>query len=186
MTDRSSQYSSLDSRGEEFFNPPTFLAIVPIYRRTVYDGESRTDFSITQKLKRLNQNYTAFNLGANAIPFVNIGDKAFYQSSHWILESVEFHRASFMENEIRGNREKWAARKKRPRLRKRKARKRKGGINWANQSGGEDETGELKTHRDATGRALRSRPIHPSSCTYVRTYVRTFGCRRICPITLIA
>lgn len=125
-------------------------------------------------MKRLNQNYTAFNLGANAIPFVNIGDKAFYQSSHWILESVEFHRASFMENEIRGNREKWAARKKRPRLRKRKARKRKGGINWANQSGGENETGELKTHRDATGRALRSRPIHPSSCTYVRRYVRTY------------
>lgn len=87
-----------------------------------------------------------------------------------------------MENEIRGDREKWAARKKRPRLRKRKARKRKGGINWANQSGYEDETGELKTHRDATGRALRSRPIHPSS----RTYVHTFGCRRVCPITLIA
>lgn len=77
-----------------------------------------------------------------------------------------------MENEIRGDREKWAARKKRPRLRKRKARKRKGGINWANQSGSEDETGELKTHRDAAGRALRSHPIHPSSRTYVRTYIR--------------
>lgn len=102
-----------------------------------------------------------------------ICDKAFYQSSYWILASIEFHRIRVsLENEICGDREKWAARKKRPRLRKRKARKRKGGINWANQSDGEDETEELKTHRDATGRALRSRPIHPSSRTYIRTYIR--------------
>lgn len=55
---------------------------------------------------------------------------------------------------------------------KKSAEEKEGGINWANQSGGEDETGELKTHRDATGRTLRSRPIHPSSRTYVRTYIR--------------
>lgn len=34
--------------------------------------------------------------------------------------------------------------------------RRKDGINWANQSGDEDETGELKTHRDATARDRKS------------------------------
>lgn len=45
-------------------------------------------------------------------------------------------------------------------------------LGESERRGGADETGELKTHRDATGRALRSRPIHPSSRTYVRTYIR--------------
>jgi len=87
-----------------------------------------------------------------------------------------------LENEIRDDREKWAARKKRPRLRKRKARKR---IGW-------DKLGESVRRRGrAKNSSRRDWPrvtFSPYSSieSYVRTYVHTFGRRRICSITLIA
>lgn len=119
----------------------------------------------------------------------------FYQSRAFYRTPAGFRRAIFMGNEIlqsmRANQEKWATRKKRRRPRKRRAWKRKDGIN-ANraaaaadeENGGGGGDGELKTHRD-TNRVVRPRvalhyvlvSVVPSLPwrSSVESYIRTAG-----------
>jgi len=96
-----------------------------------YEEESRIVFSITRKLERLVKILSPLILGLmRGYRSIISVIKPFYQSLYWILESVGFHDAIFTGNEICSGGEKWTACKKRPRLRKRKARKRKSGINY--------------------------------------------------------
>lgn len=128
--------------------------------------------SLSKELERLDQNYTAFNLRVNTISFVNSVIKRFISHPIWALESVEFHRASFAENEIRGNREKRAARQKAPATTQKKSAEEKG---WDKLGESEWRRGRDERAKNSSRRGWSRVTFSPYSSieSYIRTYVHS-------------